>query len=143
MVEKYLKRFQQRQLKLKLQGPTYSSLAWELWLKGDQESGEPFQFDDNQISDAHAQYQMRLRSHISSAKYQSREAPKVCTQRQPPGASDEHLLTTIKHKMISNSHQKHNNINNNIKNRIKTTIIKTIILSSRSIRETFIVHNSA
>ena len=49
--------------------------ARELWLKRDQESGEPLEFDDKQVSDV--QYQMRLKSHNSSAKYQSRGAPKV------------------------------------------------------------------
>ena len=49
--------------------------ARELWVKRDQESGEPLEFDDMEISDA--QYKMRLNSHRSSAKYQSRDAPEV------------------------------------------------------------------
>ena len=32
------------------------------------------------------------------------------TSTKTPGASDEHLLTTTKHNMISNNNKKHNNI---------------------------------
>ena len=53
--------------------------AKELWVKRDQESGNPLEFDDKFISDK--QYKMILKSHESSAKYQSRGAPKVTLPR--------------------------------------------------------------
>ena len=49
--------------------------ARELWIKRDQDSGQALQFDDQQLSQI--QYQMRIKSHESSAKYESRNAPKV------------------------------------------------------------------
>jgi hypothetical protein len=47
----------------------------ELWVKRDQDSGQSLTFEDKQISDA--QYEMRIKSHESSAKYESRNAHKV------------------------------------------------------------------
>ena len=49
--------------------------ARELCIKRDQDSGEPIHFEDSELSKL--QYQMRLKSHKSSAAYQSRNAPKV------------------------------------------------------------------
>ena len=49
--------------------------ARELWVKRDQNTGSSLQFEDQQLSDV--QYQMRLKSHESSAKYESRNAKKV------------------------------------------------------------------
>ena len=49
--------------------------ARELWTKRDQVSGQPLQFDDHQLSQI--QYDMRIKSHESSAKYESRNAGKV------------------------------------------------------------------
>ena len=47
----------------------------ELWVKRNQNSGLPLEFTDSQLSDA--QYKMRINSHKSSAKYESRHAKKV------------------------------------------------------------------
>ena len=47
----------------------------ELWTKRDQQTGEPLEFNDDQISEI--QHKMRLKSHEPSAKYHSRNAPKV------------------------------------------------------------------
>ena len=44
----------------------------ELWMKRDQVSGQPLNFTDSQLSDS--QYHMRVNSHESSAKYESRNA---------------------------------------------------------------------
>ena len=49
--------------------------AKELWTKRNQTSGQPLHFTDAQLSDI--QYQMRTKSHQSSAKYESRNAEKV------------------------------------------------------------------
>ena len=46
--------------------------ARELWTKRDQNMGYPLSFTDEQLSDA--QYKMRLESHESSSKYESRNA---------------------------------------------------------------------
>ena len=47
----------------------------ELWTKRDQSSGEPLRFNDSQLSDI--QFEMRQKSHKSSAKYDSKDAPEV------------------------------------------------------------------
>ena len=47
----------------------------ELWTKRDQSSGEPLQFNDSQLSNI--QFEMRQKSHKSSAKYDSKDAPEV------------------------------------------------------------------
>ena len=49
--------------------------ARELWVKRDQDTGQSLQFEDKQVADA--QCEMRLKSHDSSAKYQSRDGPLV------------------------------------------------------------------
>ena len=49
--------------------------AKELWMKRDQFSGQPLTFTDNQLSDS--QCFMIIKSHESSTKYESRNAPKV------------------------------------------------------------------
>ena len=49
--------------------------AKELWVKRDQDSGKSLQFEDEQISEL--QYKIRVKSHESSAKYESRNAAKV------------------------------------------------------------------
>ena len=49
--------------------------ARELWVKRDQDTGHPLEFDDNMVSNK--QYDMRITSQKSSAKYSSRNAPKV------------------------------------------------------------------
>ena len=49
--------------------------ARELWVKRDNNSGQSLQFDDEEISDV--QYKMRIKSHEYSARYESRNAPRV------------------------------------------------------------------
>ena len=49
--------------------------ARELWVKRDQDSGKGLQFEDEELSDL--QHKMRVKSHESSAKYESRNAKKV------------------------------------------------------------------
>ena len=49
--------------------------ARELWVKRDQDSGKGLQFEDEELSDL--QHKMRVKSHESSAKYESRNAEKV------------------------------------------------------------------
>ena len=49
--------------------------AKELWVKRDQNFGQNLEFEDKDLSDI--QYKMRVQSHDSSARYESRNAKKV------------------------------------------------------------------